>query len=334
MTSQAWWLGMPSVEAGVDCGGSRHKLVWERGSLVPVNHADPEGERLLLALGGEAQGCLEIIAIWDDQVRNPRRLLATAPRSDADKTFLTNADLAEVGKHLANIAAGHPARWPGLAAERLAGAAAGKPKPVTFRSFGIVAGVMASGEAGWRRGIGLLELYTWPRPFVDRLQLHAWAARSEELRDAAAAFAKGPVSGAESERYLRDRPVLLAAAIARVRAAVISWATPRAGDGELGVKVQLSPDDAPLHVRPSQEGGGGAAIVTVGVDWIAGVFGRQMGVVSGHLVSEVLELTETTARISAYLPLAAGGALEVVELARSPDRDAWVLVGRPAQRSR
>jgi hypothetical protein len=305
---------MPAVDVTIDCEGRRHTLVWERGRLVPLHHENPDGERLLLALGGEARGCLAVISTWDDHVRD-LRLLATGPRGVADQISLRSADVAEVGRHLALIAAGHPAHWPQLAAQRLGGVGVAQRGPVAFRSLGMVAGVMASGAAGWNRHVGLLELYTWPRFFLDRLLLEAWATRSADLRAAAASLAAG--AQGSGGRYRRERPVLMASALARVRSAVITWLAVSSQDPQPQVTVELSGDGAPLRIAGS--------VVSAGADWVAAVSGRQMGVVDGHLVTEILDLSETTAQVRALTPPTAGGAPVRVRLVRSSARDGWEL---------
>jgi hypothetical protein len=319
-------MGMPPVEAEADCQGAKHRLRWDQGLLTPIDHADPEGERLLVALGAEPVGCLEITTNWDQHSRDVR-LLSIGPRSRTDRLALTGGDLAEVGRHLSHIAASHLSRWPIRAAERLVAvdprrvaAANQQRRPFAFRSLGIAAGVMASGEAGWQNHIGLLELCTMPRPLLDRLQLQIWAARAGELREATRVLDRG-----DDAAFSRERPVLLAAAIARVRAAVLEWLSPPSQGPDPEVTVSLSPDDAPLTISETGVSPGGARTLTAeaGCDWVASVFGRQMGVVDGHLVFELVDLSERTARVRALPVPSLGGSPLILDIARHPSIDAW-----------
>jgi hypothetical protein len=331
-----WWLGMPPVEAEAGCQAAPHRLRWEQGDLTPIDHADPEGERLLVALGAEPVGCLEITTNWDQHSRDAR-LLAIGPRERTDRLALTGGDLAEVGRHLSNIAASHRSRWPVQAAERLVAvdprrvsAANQQRRPFAFRSLGLAASVMASGEAGWRNHVGLLELCTMPRHLLDRLQLQIWASRAQDLRGAALVLAAATddlenAAGDAPAHYSRDRPALLAAAIARVRAAVIAWFAPPSQGPDPEVAVRLSADDAPLRLIDEGFSSAGRRMVAaeVGCDWVPSVFGRQMGVVDGHLVLELIDLTEMTARVRALPPDGLGAAPVLIDIARYPSIDSW-----------
>lgn len=332
MTDRPWWLGMPPIDAEADCQGTLHALRWERGELTPLDHIDPEGERLLIALGGEASGCLELVTSWDQHSRDVR-FLAAAPRSSIDRLSIAGFDLAEVGRHLTNIAATHRGAWPRRAVERLVAldpqrvdAASQRHQPFAFRSLGLAASVMAAGEAGWRNHVGLLELFTMPRALLDRLQLEIWAARSGDLRDA--------IGAAEAGRYSRERPALLAAAFARVRAAVIGWLAPPSSGPDPEVAVHFTPDASPLRLSRAEAG---EFVAEVGTDWVSQVFGRQMSQVERHLVLELVDLTERTARVWALRPPPAPWSPGLVpftmpvllDLARRADADAWGVVAGP-----
>jgi len=61
----AWWHGLARAVAVVECDGAAHRLAWERGSLVTLDHSDPEGERALVALGGKPCACIDIVEAWE-----------------------------------------------------------------------------------------------------------------------------------------------------------------------------------------------------------------------------------------------------------------------------
>jgi hypothetical protein len=65
-----WWTAVPSARTALACGEGQHQLVWENGALTVPDHADPEGERALAALGGEAFECIELLDGWGRNAEN------------------------------------------------------------------------------------------------------------------------------------------------------------------------------------------------------------------------------------------------------------------------
>jgi hypothetical protein len=59
-----WWLGLQAAQAPVTCGGKKHRLRWEAGELVALDHEDPEAERTLAALGGQRCACVDLLDAW------------------------------------------------------------------------------------------------------------------------------------------------------------------------------------------------------------------------------------------------------------------------------
>lgn len=58
-----WCDGLPDVTATIDCDGHEHRITWRRGKLVLEDH-DVLAERSLVALGGAAPLCLEVLDAW------------------------------------------------------------------------------------------------------------------------------------------------------------------------------------------------------------------------------------------------------------------------------
>lgn len=54
---------MPPVRVQVNCSGGKHTILWKRGAVALLDH-DEDAERALVALGGDAPRCLEIIDTW------------------------------------------------------------------------------------------------------------------------------------------------------------------------------------------------------------------------------------------------------------------------------
>jgi len=83
------------VEATIDCGASRHRLRWHDGVLEALDHPDAEGERLLLALGGDRPMCLDVVAAWEGHA-DDLRFLTLGPRHEGDRPGTDAAAVAAV----------------------------------------------------------------------------------------------------------------------------------------------------------------------------------------------------------------------------------------------
>lgn len=67
-----WWQGIEPVTAPVGCGRSEHTVTWRRGRLVLDDHPGLTAERALVALGGDAGGCLDVLSAWGSAGPDPR----------------------------------------------------------------------------------------------------------------------------------------------------------------------------------------------------------------------------------------------------------------------
>jgi hypothetical protein len=76
--SNEWWTGIPAAQATLTCGDARHRLVWKDGLLTTPDHADPDGERALSALGGESLACIEMLDAWRRHSEDPAVLLLSS----------------------------------------------------------------------------------------------------------------------------------------------------------------------------------------------------------------------------------------------------------------
>jgi hypothetical protein len=52
------------AELSIACTGQQHRLRWADGTLTALDHADPDGERTLAALGGQPATCIQILDTW------------------------------------------------------------------------------------------------------------------------------------------------------------------------------------------------------------------------------------------------------------------------------
>jgi hypothetical protein len=79
-----WWTGIAPAQATVDCGGRPHRLRWDAGSVVALDHDDPDGERALAALGGQRCTCIDLLDAWERHAEDPR-VLVLAGRGPRDQ---------------------------------------------------------------------------------------------------------------------------------------------------------------------------------------------------------------------------------------------------------
>ncbi|MGH7698203.1 MAG: hypothetical protein ACRENV_05955, partial [Candidatus Dormibacteria bacterium] len=87
-----WWAGVGPAEAELACGDGTHRLRWEAGHLVALDHPDPEGELVLTALGGAKVACVELVEAWrrhDDDLG----ALVLGPRGPHDGLTLSGQDV-------------------------------------------------------------------------------------------------------------------------------------------------------------------------------------------------------------------------------------------------
>jgi len=96
--SVEWWTGIPVAQATVTCGGATHRLVWKDGILTVPNHADPDGERALTALGGEPLACIEMLDAWRRHSADPGVLLLSS-RGPSDLIQAPDEDHRRLMRH-------------------------------------------------------------------------------------------------------------------------------------------------------------------------------------------------------------------------------------------
>jgi hypothetical protein len=92
-----WFACLPSCEAHVPCGQGRHIVRWEAGALRLADHADPEAELVLAALGGEKARCVELAEAWGRHARD-LSVLAIGPRGPADEISVSWDDVDAVAQ--------------------------------------------------------------------------------------------------------------------------------------------------------------------------------------------------------------------------------------------
>jgi hypothetical protein len=353
MTVAPWWAGPPAIAVRHACDDDVHVLVWLHGRLLAIDHADSEGERLLAAMGASAPDCIEMLGTWR-RLADDLDLLALGPQSNLDEMkHLDLATLEALEERIEHMLARRsrsrsPLATGGSLPHVRSGPAGGRPAPYRLvrartatSSAGAISPWLSRAVGGdrpamWWRDV--LRIMSLPRSFLDRLLLQIVAARSDDLRSAVRALAARGEQAKNASAHLEDAPALYAAAASRVRAAVRLWLFEQAAGEVPEVRISLSPDDATLTIAPapaddehSSAAGPVACVqVTVGSSWLADVWARQMSVVDGYLVTEVLSVGDGVAVVRALRN--PGPHCEAhprtIELARRVVADAWTVACR------
>lgn len=145
-----WWVCLPPVSTTVACRGHQHRIRWEAGVLVAQDHADPEAEGALHALGGRPPECLRLQSRWA-AYSGDVALISLGRRPGEADLGLSPEAVAPVVAAL-EATASRPAAPP---------ARHGASNPARL--------------AADRRRADLLALLCLPVPFIDRLVLSAFA---------------------------------------------------------------------------------------------------------------------------------------------------------------
>lgn len=249
---------LPPAAALVDCGHARHRIVWEAGTLHAADHADPDGERTLAALGGPRCTCVDVLDAWARQREAPG-LLAALSRGPADP-------LAPRVR---------TSGWFGYAPPNTT-LYAGR----TYR---------ASGAAGWPSASGAPAP---PGPATD-LALLAGLGPAVGARLVAAVTTALLASGDGAHR-----PALEASLYGRAVAAARVWSGDPALDvdvrpaaGTEVVAATLTDADADAD-RPTP------LLLVLPPGWVAEVWGRGLAVVAGRLALAVLDADAGRVRLA------------------------------------
>jgi hypothetical protein len=83
-----WWLGVRPVNVPLACGQAAHRLRWEAGQLLALDHGNPDGERVLAALGGDDAPCLAALRVWE-RYSHDSAVLELARRHPGDDLLIT-----------------------------------------------------------------------------------------------------------------------------------------------------------------------------------------------------------------------------------------------------
>lgn len=101
----SWWAGLPAAQATISCGGQEHRLRWQAGELLALDHGDADAERTLAALGGQRCGCVDMLDAWHRHVGD-LRVLVLASRGLTDQLSPQPGPARPGGAGFARLAGG------------------------------------------------------------------------------------------------------------------------------------------------------------------------------------------------------------------------------------
>ncbi len=255
-----WWVGIAPAQATVACGVEQHRLRWEGGTLYALDHADPEGERTLAALGGEPCACIELLDAWDRHRDDPR-VLVLASRGPADRIAPQEEEQGPYGTARPRVLAPRSSNVGGFSSSRagVVGTAVFGVQSVRRRAL---AGPPAGRTKQERTEEELIALLGLGGGLPERLQAGVAATWRQRI--------------ASRERGVaRVRPQLHAALYGRFLATVGAWL------GGSGQRVRLTMIGERGRPRVTEEDGAVAAELPFG--WLAEVWCRDLALVGGRL---------------------------------------------------
>jgi hypothetical protein len=286
MPNDDWFTCLSRCEAVVPCGSGQHVVRWEAGALELDNHADPEAERVLAALGGGKARCVEVAEAWTRHAADLTVLLVGPRGPDGIVVGWEDVDAADQdGPRAGGLSPGAPGQVPVRRPSTMLAAAMARASAQRSQLL------QEHAEARQRR-TDLLSLLALGPAFQVRLAGQVVAAHAGLL-------------GEPDEQGRSRRPALTAALEGRLALVAERW-------------IGIDPDyvKASLHTGP---GWGSVELtgrgeqrrlqVSLPADWVARVWACGLALVGRHLVVAVDRAGWPDARV---LALPAPGAEPVL----------------------
>jgi DNA polymerase-1 len=295
----SWYLSLPSADAVVPCGNGSHTVRWEAGQLTLPGHPDAEAELVLGALGGGKPACITLSETWSRHA-DDLAVLATGPRSAADRVSVTREQIEEQRARLPGMALGHVASGSGQIGT--AGSFSAMPRP-GVRKMAVARTVVARSGTMMTSRMGGEEFIKQARQRLEVLELLTLGTAFQFRLSGAVAAAWA--SSARAADRGKNRPALTAALTGRFAPAAVEW---------LGIdpdEVTVTPYEGPGWgtLAVTSAAGTGQLRACLPVSWLSDVWACGLAVLDGHLVVGVEEPGYPRARV---LALRAPGADPVI----------------------
>jgi hypothetical protein len=248
---------LQAAVARVACSDETHTIRWEAGNLVALDHADPEGERALAALGGQSCTCLDLLGAWTRR-RGDAAMLSALSRGPADPVHNEGVRPGRFGAYPAGTVprnALYPRRGGGVVRS---GAISNSVSMTVVGAPTGSAGPPASASSTPEDDIVLLAGLS--HELTLRLASTVTSVLLEELKTP-----KGASMG----------PVLEASLFGRAWAALRTWLG--TSDLELDLEV-IGPDKDP----GLSWDGSGSVHLALPLEWVMTVWGADLSVVAGR----------------------------------------------------
>jgi hypothetical protein len=273
--NDSWFMCLPSCEAHVPCGQGRHIVRWEAGALRLADHADPQAELVLAALGGEKARCVELTEAWGRHAAD-LSVLAIGPRGPADEISVSWDDVDDAAQASGRGLA--PSHGPRRAAIRLAGPSL----PTAARAQARRQQVDQEMARVAQRRNDMLSLLALGYGFQVRL-----------IGQVAEAYADSPDE--QMEKAERVRPPLVAAITARLAPVAEEWL----GIDPDQVVVSLHRGPGWGSVELTGRGEQRRLRVSLPAGWLARVWTAGLALTGRHLVVAVQRAGWPDARVLA-----------------------------------
>jgi hypothetical protein len=270
MTTPSWWEAHGPVETHIECSGTEHRLRWGKGVFEALDHADPQGERTLAALGGEPCPCVELLQAWEHHSAD-LRVLTLASRGPGDVASPQDKAVgikpALVGRRAPYPSAQRrpPLGWSSIASGSTA------PAVTTFRG-----GRRPPTEVAPESEDDLLALFRLGTALVDRLAATVIATWSERLT-------------AGDERCTEAHAVLAAALFGRATIAARTWS----GDPGLDVVVEMASPGSEAALTHGPNG----LQISLPFQWLSDIWATGLAVVLGRFGLWLIESVDERKRV-------------------------------------
>lgn len=256
---------LPAAVARVACSDETHAIRWEAGDLVALDHADPQGERALAALGGQSCTCLDLLGAWTRR-RGDAALLSALSRGPQDPV------------HSEGLRAGQSVAYP---------ASTGLRKVLAARR----GGGMWHGGAAYSSGVSMVGFAVPPGSIgppvnlsstpEDDIMLLAGLGHELTLR-LASTVTSALLEGLNIPGSASMGPTLEVSLFGRASAALRAWLG--IPDLDLDLEV-IEPDTEP----GLSWDGTGSLHLALPLEWVMTVWGADLTVVAGRFCLGVAE---------------------------------------------